>query len=403
MGTKRLLAPEICKELATKRNGPVLDLFSGMSAVGQAVGQSRAIWGNDVQRYAYEVIRTLFLDGDTPTLLPDAENCLVLAHEHKDWLRSLASESFSFEDEAGETGTARGYQLLQEKISHNKSFGDLKNLLTLSSVELDRNKYVSFTVNYGGAYFSLDQAAEIDGIRWAIDYMRKDGLLSEATWRRMLVCLGRACLVVSNTTGHFAQFLKPKEQNVARYRATLSRSVGEVFLSVCRSIKPIGTADWRKGNVAFNLEANELLELFEKMSLSPGVIYCDPPYTADHYSRYYHVLETLVLNDTPDLSGAGLYRPDRHSSQFSIKTKVKQAVSEMISRTAACGADIVVSYPLSGLLETPKQFVTDCLTTHYRTVEPIKEISHSHSTMGASKGKERLPVVELLFSASGAR
>ena len=28
-------------------------------------------------------------------------------------------------------------------------------------------------------------------------------------------------------------------------------------------------------------------------------VYADPPYTRDHYSRFYHVLETLALRDDP--------------------------------------------------------------------------------------------------------
>lgn len=402
MGTKRLLAPEISLEIASKKKGPVLDLFSGMSAVGQAVGQARPIWGNDVQRYAYEVIRSLFVDEDTPSLLDDLDNCLQLAAEHKAWIKSALTESFHLEDEARESGNLNDFLFLQKQLHENKNDGDIYFLRGASPDGLKRNNYISFTSNYGGAYFTLDQSSDIDAIRWAIDHLLAIGSISESSWRRMLVCLGRACLVVSNTTGHFAQFLKPKAQNLKRYRATFDRSVVEAFQNACYTMRPVGTAEWRRHNVAFNLEANDLLSLFTKTTMRPSVIYCDPPYTADHYSRYYHILETLVLNDMPQVTGAGLYRPDRHSSQFSTKTKVKRAVADMISGAAACGADIIISYPAVGLLNEPKQFITECLTIHYKTVERVREITHSHSTMGASKGQVRLPVVELLFSASSA-
>ena len=32
------------------------------------------------------------------------------------------------------------------------------------------------------------------------------------------------------------------------------------------------------------------------------IVYADPPYTRDHYSRFYHVLETISLFDSPIVS-----------------------------------------------------------------------------------------------------
>jgi adenine-specific DNA-methyltransferase len=75
-------------------------------------------------------------------------------------------------------------------------------------------------------------------------------------------------------------------------------------------------------------------ELFKK--LSPGkkwLIYADPPYFKEHYSRYYHLLDTFYLYDYPVLTynprtestTIGRYRIDRTVSDFGLKSKVKTA------------------------------------------------------------------------------
>lgn len=403
MGTKRLLAHEISAEISQKKPGAVLDLFSGMSAVGEAVGSTRVVWGNDIQLYAYEVMRSMFLDPDTPYLLENAERCLRISEVAKQRVYDLAPDSFSREKNHLSNGSLEDLTEIAQHCAESRATGDLFYLAAEGERSHNSDFCASFTSRYGGAYFSLEQAAQIDSIRWSLDQALETHEINLAAWRRMLVCLGRASLSVSNTTGHFAQFLKPKERNARRYKSTMMRDVNAAFLSACAAAVPAGTEEWRRKNSAFNAEAMELLDQLELSPSRPGVIYCDPPYTADHYSRYYHVLETLILADYPSVTGAGLYRPDRHTSQFSIKTKVANSVANMIKKSAQCGADIVLSYPQKGLLEGPEKFILDQLSKSYTKVEKVRKLGHLHSSMGASSGSEKLPVIEYLFSASASK
>jgi len=403
MGTKRLLAHAISNEISQKKPGPILDLFSGMSAVGEAVGSARIVWGNDIQLYAYEVMRSMFLDPDTPYLHENAERCLIISEVAKQRVYALAPEAFSRERAHISSGSLQDLKEIAQHCAESRVSGELFHLATEGEHSNNSDFCASFTSRYGGAYFSLEQAAQIDSIRWALDKALETGEITLAAWRRMLICLGRASLSVSNTTGHFAQFLKPKERNASRYKSTMLRDVGDAFLSACMSVLPAGNEEWRDKNSAFNTEAMELLNELEFCASRPSVIYCDPPYTADHYSRYYHVLETLILADYPVVTGTGLYRPDRHTSQFSIKSKVADSISDMVKKSAQCGADIVLSYPQKGLLLNPKEFILEHLSDNYAKVENVREFGHRHSTMGASKGSEKLPVVEYLFSASASK
>ena len=67
----------------------------------------------------------------------------------------------------------------------------------------------------------------------------------------------------------------------------------------------------------YNLNFSECLDAL--MLDNNTLVYADPPYFEEHYSRYYHVLNTLCLYDYPSLAvnpqthefSAGRYREDR--------------------------------------------------------------------------------------------
>src|SRR5205807_4428138 len=66
MGTKKRLASSVADVIETLPDGPMLDGFSGMCAVGEAVGATRQIWNNDVQFFASTVAHALFRSRDLP-------------------------------------------------------------------------------------------------------------------------------------------------------------------------------------------------------------------------------------------------------------------------------------------------------------------------------------------------
>lgn len=88
--------------------------------------------------------------------------------------------------------------------------------------------------------------------------------------------------------------------------------------------------------------------------IRPSVVYADPPYTRDHYSRFYHTLETIALGDAPfittsnlgggDVKSRGGYRSGRHQSPFCIKSEAPGAFSALFSAVANLGVPLVLSY-----------------------------------------------------------
>jgi adenine-specific DNA methylase len=119
-----------------------------------------------------------------------------------------------------------------------------------------------------------------------------------------------------------------------------------------------------------------------------AVIYADPPYTRDHYSRFYHVLETLCLRDFPNVSTAfqtgptsrGVYRTERHQSPFCIKSKAPGAFTELFA--GAKGIPMLISYSPFAKNGHPRMMtieaVTELAKQHYREVKVVQsKLIHS--------------------------
>jgi adenine-specific DNA methylase len=130
-----------------------------------------------------------------------------------------------------------------------------------------------------------------------------------------------------------------------------------------------------------------------------AAFYADPPYTIDHYSRFYHVLETLVLRDAPSLDTQrqggeevimrGLYRAGRHQSQFSVPSSVEGAFRRLFKGVAAQGRSLVLSYsPFdAGKGHRPRlldlKSIVDLASADFRRVEAVNVKNHSHRKLNA--------------------
>jgi adenine-specific DNA methylase len=143
---------------------------------------------------------------------------------------------------------------------------------------------------------------------------------------------------------------------------------------------------------------NDYEVALENLKGEVSVIYADPPYTRDHYSRYYHVLETLCLRDNPIVSttlvngeeqiSRGIYRIDRYQSEFCIKSKAPKAFSKLFYMVKQLQVPLVLSYSpyerSSGArprLMTIEEIV-DLARQYFKQVEVLKagRIAHSKLT-----------------------
>ncbi|MYD86067.1 MAG: modification methylase, partial [Acidobacteria bacterium] len=162
---------------------------------------------------------------------------------------------------------------------------------------------------------------------------------------------------------------------------------------------PFGSASWRRHNRVFRQDASSLLHDLHSHGSRPTVVYADPPYTRDQYSRYYHIHETLLQYDYPTSSGSGRYRPDRFQSPYSMKTRVGNAMEDLVSRCAKLGSTLVLSYPERGMLRCSTETIPALIRQHFGRPPQVHSVAVSHSSFGASKGRQKYPVRERIYVA----
>jgi hypothetical protein len=66
-----------------------------------------------------------------------------------------------------------------------------------------------------------------------------------------------------------------------------------------------------------------------------------------HYSRFYHVLETIARGQCGPVEGVGRYPPrqERPQSLFSLQTRAEDALSLLMERLAARSATVILTFP----------------------------------------------------------
>ncbi len=83
-------------------------------------------------------------------------------------------------------------------------------------------------------------------------------------------------------------------------------------------------------------DANNLVRKIET-----DVAYIDPPYNSRQYNRFYHIYETLIKWDEPELFGVAL-KPKPENSSVYCTVKAKDAFQDLVENLNA--KFLVVSY-----------------------------------------------------------
>lgn len=242
-----------------------------------------------------------------------------------------------------------------------------------------------FTEVYRDTYFSESQCVEIENLRERIADIHDREL--QAVY---LLALCSAMSLCQSSPGHFAQFMPAEHPRIQKLR---SMSVGEAFLKRCLDLH-IDTTNL--GNRVFRLDSTDLLgsDLLADNAPPGSVLYLDPPYSSAQYSRYYHLLETVVLDDKPEVSFKALYRQDRYQSPFCSSTRAYQEFFRVISASFDRGWPIVISYSSHGLVKVPDLLAL--LKANYPKVS-VAEARYNHSMQGRGVAQDR---IEYVFSGS---
>lgn len=87
------------------------------------------------------------------------------------------------------------------------------------------------------------------------------------------------------------------------------------------------------------------------LGLEEDILYLDPPYNNRQYGSYYHLYETFVRYDAPQITGKGGLRDwqTESKSDFCSKKTCLATLEDIISRTKA--KLIVISYSTDGMMK----------------------------------------------------
>lgn len=400
MGSKRRLAPDVAKLIGQLPEGPMLDVFSGMCAVGEAVVPQRAVWTNDIQPFPALVGKVLCCSKRAPPTSIDAYEILYPLFQRN--LRALKNRfKHWFQRE-------RRY-LRTDKLADAKRGNDALPYVG-SSPRLDRERarlarkpdtfpYRLLTITYSGTFFGVGQCAEIDSVRYAIDVAHADQKITREEWCWFLIALGLVCARVNNSTGQFAQYLTPTERNLHRVMQKRRRSIWTEFVDVLPTLTALGDSPWRSQNRSYRMDAVALLTRLSKSAEKPSVVYADPPYSKAQYSRYYHLLDVLLEYNYPAVTGKGRYPLARYQTPYSNAATVDPAITALVRAVARLRASLILSYPANGLYIERGGDLMTMLKTHFRSVRLGYRASQNHSTFGGVHATTSVSVTENIFIA----
>ncbi len=186
---------------------------------------------------------------------------------------------------------------------------------------------------YGGYYFSPLQAMWLDALRATIPLDTGSSAICKAS----LIWAASNCAA---SPGHTAQPFQPNATAGKFLAESWRKSVPDYAASAFNRINGI-TA--KSIGCAVREDANALASKLQEGDLA----FLDPPYSGVHYSRFYHVLETLVVYERVEVSGTGRYPPPdmRPKSRYSMLTTSSQALEQALAALSQVGANAIVTFP----------------------------------------------------------
>lgn len=343
----------------TPDDAGVCDLFAGSGCVSYKLSKLFPVVACDIQHYSRVICDALlqpstlsketvkaFLSEikNSKSLLRDAFTPLIELEEE-----AIRNENLELLTDIIEHGSLEVY-FLEKKESKIASVQNQVHEKLKKTGFLGKESLISRY--YGGVYFSYSQAVQIDVIMDAIRHYPntsgKNVLLS--------ALLSTTSDVACTVGKHFAQPIKARDSKGNIKKLVYNKSIKDKTVDVTMLFD-----EWLdkyisqpKGKYHNTILQGDYIECLKMLPDNIRTVYADPPYTRDHYSRFYHVLETIALDDVPELSTVknhgtthvsnGIYRNNRHQSPFCIRSKAPEAFKDMFKAISASGRSLLLSY-----------------------------------------------------------
>ena len=293
IGSKGLLVDkikEVIEENIHDRSKSLCDIFSGTSSVSRYFKNDYRIISNDIMYFSY-VLQLATIQNNK---MPQFKGLKKIGIDDPlNYLENIDISNINFQD--------------------NKFFMS--------------NNYAP-TEECSRMYLTKENANRIDFIRVQIDEWKNEKLIEPNEYYYILACLIESVPFVSNISGTYGAYLKHWDK----------RALNKIEL------QRLDIIDNKKRNVCHNKDANKLIK-----EIKGDILYLDPPYNSRQYVPNYHLLETLALNDYPEIKGVtGLRNYDDKKSKYCIKKDVKDAFEHLIKEAEF--KHIIISYSTDGLM-----------------------------------------------------
>lgn len=405
MGAKTRLLDAIERSaaplLAHAQGVPTLvDLFAGTGAVAARFARRARIVASDAQRYSATLCRALLVPA------PDAVRGLAGV---LDRARAIEGELLATFGEAA--AAERRFLDDGSDLAAYRAF--IAEDLALDPEETARAAQAAglpvavLSCYYRNVYFGVAQAVALDALRAALE--------GEPEPQRTLY-LAALLFAASRATSGTAHFAQPRGlEKESELRAMIGRrriDVRALFEARARFLAAEAARPFAGENEVWALAYEALFERLARSGRRVDLVYADPPYTRDQYSRFYHVLETLVEGGYPPLARdargaptAGRYPllARRFQSRFANPLQVEDEFRRVTRLAAERGAALIWSYSrTNGVLferwEGRLAPFLALLGEHYRHVR-VEEHALHHS--GA--GDRNHAAIEVLAICEGPR
>lgn len=228
------------------------------------------------------------------------------------------------------------------------------------------------TRHYGGHYFSLSQARQLD--------ILFDSLPTSEPERTVaLASLLQAASACAAAPGHTAQPFQPTQTLIPYIRQSWSKDVFGAIRGALDQLRPA------HANVKGEARVGDALST--SGDLMPGdLVFCDPPYSTAQYSRFYHVLEGIAKGGWSEVSGRGRApaRAMRETSDFSTRTNAVRAMKELLDGLRSSGCRVVITFPNAEASNGLSGQQIIAMATESWKVEP-HYVDAVHSTLGGGR------------------
>ena len=357
----------------TKEGEGVCDLFAGSGCVSYKLSNHFSVLSCDIQKYS-QIISNAILKKYSITeeeidifislvcndsKLLDSFSPLIKIEEQAIELKNLEMLT-----EILENGSVEVYHIEERRTSLCIPLQEVYSNLERNGLLNEKSLISRY---YGGVYFSYRQAVWIDMILEVIN----EHVAQDKRDLYLAALLSTASDIVDTVGKHFAQPIKARDSKGNIKKTVYNKAVKDKTIGVLDLYK-----EWffryltlPRSEHDYCAMQGDYLECLRRLPNTVRTVYADPPYTRDHYSRFYHVLETITLRDSPELSTTnihgethisnGIYRKDRHQSPFCIKSKAPEAFRSMFEIISKGERNLLLSYsPYDETKKTHPRVVT---------------------------------------------